>query len=197
MALETKVKQLEALVAELRPGEDFSHRVGKPITRRNWMQLGVSGNIDTASSSDSSPPDLRLPAVDSSSMDPDAQEETFDAELDIISKLKDLVIEHKRIHLANFYGSSSSQHLIANALELQNTSGQAPSINIRVQFLRSLRTDFWCERPVGYIASQCVCYTSDGARHSGSECMNAREHLCIPSPITTCSQSLWDYTSTT
>lgn len=151
VALETKVKQLSALVAELRPGEDFTHRVGKPLTRRNWMQSGVVGDIDATASPDSPPPVPHLPLVDPDSMSPDTNEETLKEERDFISKLAELALDHKRIHMANFYGSSSSQKLIGSALELQNTSGNAPRIDIRLQFLRSQRPDFWCERPVNQI----------------------------------------------
>ena len=148
VALETKIKQLEALVAELHPGEDFSYRVGKRLTRRNWMQSGVLGDINTTPE-DPSPPAPHLPPVDPGSMNPDSREESLQEERDVISKLADLMLDHKRIHLANFYGSSSSQRLIASAIALQNTNANASVADHRLQFLRSLRPDFWCELPVG------------------------------------------------
>ncbi|VDC04186.1 unnamed protein product [Peniophora sp. CBMAI 1063] len=132
-ALEKKVTAMAALLKELHPDKDFSKRIGGRLTRDNWMQEDVLGEVALSSESPAEP-ELRVcdkfpkppttgspprPRTD----DPSTVLETYEASDDEATsqrKLQDLSADIVGIHLGSFHGKSSMKNFANIAFRVRS-----------------------------------------------------------------------------
>ena len=176
-ALQTKVAKLETLLQQLHPGEDFTARVGITLTRNNWMQKGVLGDLQVKTPGGVPPvapvaephkPPASIDASHSSTTVPTSSNsfspypllvgntvtstpESNDDENDVVVKLNELTLlstKLKQAHVGNYYGKSSNKALMMNAFALFKELDATPSVENTVNELDMMRSEFWESQPV-------------------------------------------------